>query len=88
MCKIFNLQKLNLKAYRHSHPQPMTPTSQETDGDLPACVWTDFHSARARLHPCVQPLPGHHVDHKKFKIQKLNLKAYRHSHPQPVHWKG
>ena len=28
------IQKVNLKAYRHSHPHPMTPTSQETGGDL------------------------------------------------------
>ena len=30
----FTIQKLNLKAYRHSHPHPMTPTSQESGEDL------------------------------------------------------
>ena len=30
----FKIQKLNLKAYRHSHTHSMTPTSLETDGDL------------------------------------------------------
>ena len=31
LCSKFKIQKANLKAYRHNHPHPMTPTSQESD---------------------------------------------------------
>ena len=85
------IQKVNLKAYRHSHPHPMTPTSQETGGDLVGTALKGERTAVRQVYPGIRvrmPVTGAvtlgastfstmHVDLRSSPlIQKLKLKAH------------